>query len=117
MTGPVVGREPGWPKWYWKTEGKDEAKVRRASQYYDVVNFASRIKCPVLVGVGLLDQTCPCAGVYAALNAMTSPKEVVLLPRGEHQDRHGSHAPYYARFGAWLAALRQHLHEGPPHDL
>jgi cephalosporin-C deacetylase-like acetyl esterase len=57
--------------------------------------------------MGLIDQTCPPAGVYAALNQITSPKEVVLLPRGEHQDRNGAHAAYYARFGAWLSALRQ----------
>lgn len=109
MAGPDVGRAPGWPMWYWKTQNKDPDKVHRASQYYDVVNFASRIQCPVLVGMGLIDQTCPPAGVYAALNQITSPKEVVLLTRGEHQDRNGAHAAYYARFGAWLSALRQGL--------
>lgn len=107
MTGPVVGREPGWPKWHWKVQGRDADKVRTASRYYDVVNFASRIQCPVLVGFGLLDRTCPSAGVMAALNQIPSAKESVILPRGEHQDRHGAHARYYARFGAWLAALRR----------
>ena len=30
----------------WKTNNKDEAKVREAARYYDVANFASRIPLP-----------------------------------------------------------------------
>ena len=97
----------GWPMWYWKTGGKDEAKVRNAARYYDVVNFAPRIKCPVLVGVGLIDTTCPPPGVWAACNQVQGPKEVVVLPVAEHGEKRGSHGPYYARFGAWKQALVQ----------
>lgn len=106
LNGPLAGRQPGWPMWYWKTEGKDEAQVRRAAEYYDVVNFASRITCPVLVGVGLIDRVCPSPGVYAACNQLRGPKEIVVLPLGEHGDKKGSHAPYYVRFNAWNQALR-----------
>ena len=70
---------PGWPMWYWKTEGKDEAKVRRAAGYFDVVNFASRVKCPVLIGVGLIDTVCPSPGVFAAYNQFQGPKEIVVV--------------------------------------
>jgi cephalosporin-C deacetylase-like acetyl esterase len=66
LLGPKAHRLPGWPMWYWKTQGKDPAKVRQAARNYDVVNFAPRIKCPVLVGVGLIDTTCPSPGVFAA---------------------------------------------------
>jgi hypothetical protein len=52
LNGPVAQRAPGWPMWYWKTQGKDEAKVRRAADYFDVVNFATRVKCPALIGAG-----------------------------------------------------------------
>jgi len=107
MTGPEAGRQPCWPQWYFKAAGKDTNKVHRASQYYDVVNFASRITCPVLVGVGLIDQTCPAAGVLAAMNQVQVPKEIVFLPHAAHQDIHGSHGAYYGRMNAWLAALRQ----------
>ncbi len=41
------------------------------------------------------------------MNQIKSPKEVILLTRGEHQNRNDAHAAYYARFGAWLSALRQ----------
>ena len=76
--GPEVGREPGWPKWYGATQGKDATKVHEASRYYDVVNFAPRIKCPVLVGFGVVDEVCPPEGVMAAVNQITAPKEVLL---------------------------------------
>lgn len=105
LNGPQAGRLPGWPMWYWKTGGKDETKVRQAARYYDVVNFASRVKCPVLVGAGLIDTTCPSPGVFAACNQLQGPKEVVVLPLGEHGEKKGSHGPYYARFNAWKEAL------------
>jgi cephalosporin-C deacetylase len=105
LLGPQANRLPGWPMWYWQTKNKDEAKVRNAARYYDVVNFASRVKCPVLVGVGLIDTTCPSPGVFAACNQLQGPKEVVVLPLGEHGDKRGSHGPYYARFNAWNQAF------------
>lgn len=95
MQGPKVGRAPGWPF--------------DAGPYYDVVNFASRIKCPVLAGVGLIDTTCPPAGVFAACKQLAGPREIVLLPNGGHgeQGQNHSHAPYRTRFDAWMSALRQ----------
>jgi len=107
FTGPEAGRSPGWPGWYWSTNGKDPAKVREASRYYDVVNFASRIQCPVLVAVGLIDQTCPPAGIFAALNQVKGPKEILIMPNGEHQDHNGAHQPFYERSWAWKTALVQ----------
>jgi cephalosporin-C deacetylase-like acetyl esterase len=102
------GRAPGWPMWYWKTAGKNAERVRQASRYYDVVNFASRIKCPVLVGLGLIDQVCPPEGIFAALNQIRAPKEIVVLPLAGHSNVNGTHARYDARcWGTWLPALRQ----------
>jgi cephalosporin-C deacetylase-like acetyl esterase len=74
QTGPLVGRQPGWPMWYYQTRNKDAAKVIQTSKYYDVVNFASRIRCPALVAVGLVDTVCPPHGVIAAFNQMQGPK-------------------------------------------
>jgi cephalosporin-C deacetylase-like acetyl esterase len=114
MLGPDMGRRGGWPQWYDITRGKDAAKVHEASRYFDVVNFASRIKCPVLVGFGLIDQTCPAEGVMAAMNQVTSPKEIVVLPLAEHQEINHAHKAYADRcYGAWLPALR----EGKPAPL
>lgn len=108
MLGPDVGRRGGWPQWYDNTDGKDAVAVHEASRYFDVANFAPRITCPVLIGIGLLDQTCPPEGIFAAVNQIGSPKEVILLPNGEHQERDGSHRAYHERaYGTWLPALRE----------
>ena len=106
---PEVGRAPGWPHWYFNTEGgKDPEKVHEASRYYDIANFARHIKCPVLVGLGLRDETCPPSSVLAVANEITSPKEVVILPKSGHQDEHGTQGYYnQRRYSAWLPALRQ----------
>jgi cephalosporin-C deacetylase len=107
LNGPEADRLPGWPMWYWNTKGKDELKVRETARYFDVVNFAPRVTCPVLIGVGLIDTVCPCPGVLAAANQLKGRREIVPLPLGEHGDKHGAHAPYYARFDAWNRTLVQ----------
>lgn len=105
---PDVGRAPGWPHWYVNTDGKDPARVHEASRYYDIANFARHIKCPVLVGLGLRDETCPPSSVLAAVNEITSPKEIVILPKSAHQDEHGTQSYYnQRRYSGWLPALRQ----------
>ena len=105
---PEVGRASGWPQWYFNAQGKDPAKVREASRYYDIANFARQIKCPVLVGLGLRDETCPPSSVLAMVNEISSPKEVVILPESGHQDEHGTQEFYnQRRYSAWLPALQQ----------
>ncbi len=108
MLGPEIGRKGGWPQWYSWTAGKDPAKVHETSRYFDAVNFAAKIKCPLLVATGLVDQTCPPAGVLAAANQVDAPKEVIILPTSGHQNEHDSQQPFYDRcYGAWLPALRE----------
>lgn len=104
LNGPEAGRAPGWPGWYWQTEGKDADRVRRASRYFDAVNFASRVKCPTLVGVGLIDTTCPAPGVFAMTNQLKGPKEVVVMPAAGHND--GPHDAFTEREKAWMEAMR-----------
>ncbi len=107
MLGPEVGRKGGWPQWYEAMEGKDPVKVHETSRYFDVANFIPRIQCPVLVGVGLLDETCPPEGILAGLNQLTTPKEILILPKSGHQDRLGSQEPFkLRREKVWLPALR-----------
>jgi cephalosporin-C deacetylase len=108
MLGPEVGRKGGWPQWYDWAEGKDPAKVHEVSRYFDVANFVPNIKCPILVGVGLLDETCPPEGILAGLNQYTGPKEVMLLPSSGHQNWKGSQVPYQQRRDeVWLPALKE----------
>jgi cephalosporin-C deacetylase-like acetyl esterase len=108
MLGPDVGRRGGFPQWYDQVHGKDPAKVHQASRYYDIVNFAPRIRCPVLVGIGLIDEVCPPASIFAAANQITAPKELILMPRAGHQNEDKSQAPFDERcWKAWLPALRE----------
>ena len=104
LTGPDASRAPGWPQWYWRTKGKDANKVRQTSRYFDAVNFASRVKGPTLVGLGLVDTTCPAPGVFAMTNQLQGPKEVVVMPGVGHSDPYDASS---ARAEAWLSAILQ----------
>ena len=104
QTGPEVGRQCGWPMWWWQTQGKDAAKVRETARYFDTVNLASRITCPALVGAGLIDETCPPEGCLAAYNQLKGPKQIILYERAGHG---GDHSAYWAASEARLRALRE----------
>ena len=104
-TGPLVGRQGGWPQWLGWGNGPYDEKVIAASKYYDVVNFARRVKVPALVACGLIDTTCPPAGMMAAFNQMQGPKELLVMEKSGHQDVNKSQAEYYSRSGAWLYDL------------
>lgn len=107
MMGPEVGRKGGWPQWYNCTWDRDAKKVHETSRYYDVANFVPNIKCPVLVGVGLIDEVCPPEGIIAGLNQLKQNKEVMLLVNSPHQNVNGSQDPYNNRRDKeWLPALK-----------
>jgi cephalosporin-C deacetylase-like acetyl esterase len=97
-TGKKVGRRPGWPNWAGRPK-KDEKKMLEASRYFDAMNFAARVKCPGLIGVGLVDPVCPAEGVLATCNQLQGPKDVVIMPTADHG---GDHKAYYAKFGPFL---------------
>lgn len=105
QTGPLVGRQPGWPMWFYQTRGKDAEKVKAASRYYDVVNFARRVTCPALISAGLIDETCPPAGIIAAYNQLKGQRELVVMEHSDHQGRNNTQAEYYVRLNAWLKEL------------
>ncbi|MDP0495962.1 MAG: acetylxylan esterase [Verrucomicrobiota bacterium JB024] len=106
--GPVGGRAPGWPRWYYATGDKDPEKVRQAAEYYDVVNFASEIRCPTLIGMGLADVTCPAPGVFTAANQIQGPVELVVMPSAGHKaTKLNPRTEFYTAEKAWLAQLQK----------
>ncbi|MGD0251635.1 MAG: acetylxylan esterase [Verrucomicrobiota bacterium] len=109
MLAPEVGRATGFPNWYSNTNGKDPKKVHETSRYYDPANFASRIKCPVLIALGLHDeQLAPPSSILADANEITSPKEVIILANSGHQNVNGSQEPFFHRaYYDWLPALKE----------
>jgi cephalosporin-C deacetylase len=104
-TGQLIGRQGGWPMWYYQTQGKDKNKVIETSKYFDVVNFARNVKCPALISVGLIDTTCPPPGVIAAFNQIKTPKELLVMELSDHKGRNNSQAAFYSRSAAWLKQL------------
>ena len=73
--GPYAGR---------LLQGPRSAAARSMLPYYDAVNFARFIRCPIVFGVGFLDGSCPPGGVYAAYNAVASRKEIISCPQMGH---------------------------------
>jgi cephalosporin-C deacetylase-like acetyl esterase len=104
-TGELAGREPGWPKWYRCDTGSE--KELDACKYYDAVNFARRVTCPALVGVGLIDTTSPPAGVIAMFNQLDGPKRLEIMPIARHRSKNGSHDGFYQLEQAWSEALKE----------
>jgi len=105
QSGILAGRACGWPALAMWLKGDEQKKVLDVSRYFDVVNFASNIKCPVLVSAGMIDETCPPAGVISAANQTKGPREIVVLPLSNHQGTGGAQNPMFSRMGAWRAAI------------
>ena len=68
-------------------------------KYYDAVNFARFIRCPIVVGVGLLDSSSNPGGVYAAYNAIEAPKKIIACPLQGHGQLTQEYRDYTER---WL---------------
>jgi len=68
--GRKAGHLPGWPDLLAK---RPEAEANSA--YFDVVNFAPRVKCPTHMAVGFIDTTCPPASIYPAYNSLNAAEK------------------------------------------
>lgn len=102
-TGRLAGRAPGWPNWASRTwQKKDAGRMLETARYFDAMNFAPRVRCPALVGVGLVDTVCPPEGVLATVNQLRGPKRIVIMPRAGHGGEANAHQAYYALFGRFL---------------
>jgi cephalosporin-C deacetylase len=79
--GDLHGRKAGYPDW-----PSTNPAAMKTALYFDTVNFASRIKAPVLAGMGFIDTISPPAGVWTALNQITAPKEPLPMMESEHDN-------------------------------
>jgi cephalosporin-C deacetylase len=59
--------------------------VRRTLPYFDGMHHAARADAPALFSVALMDPTCPPSTVYAAYNAWSGSKEIVVYPFNGHE--------------------------------
>jgi len=62
-----------------------EQTVWKTLSYFDNMNLAQRITCPVLMTVGLQDDICPPSSVYGAFNWLECPKEMRVYPYHNHE--------------------------------
>ena len=65
----------------------NRAGLLKMMSYFDVKNFARRITCPILMGVGLQDPTCPPHTNFAGYNLISSQKQFVIYPECGHTVR------------------------------
>ena len=86
VTGYLNGRAGGWPHYFDKTtmDYNNTKEKLKTLGYYDVVNFAKRIKVPGFYSWGYNDETCPPTSMYSAYNSISAPKELFLALETGH---------------------------------
>lgn len=83
MAGYLDGRAGGYPHFN-RLNGMLTPEKVRTMAYYDVVNFARHITCPVYLTWGYNDNVCPPTTSYIVWNLITAPKESLITPINEH---------------------------------
>ena len=76
FTGYLNNRAGGWPH-YFRNDKPQPGEVETLA-YFDVVNFARRVKVPGWYSCGFNDVTCPPTSMYAAFNVIPGAKEIDL---------------------------------------
>ena len=77
------GRTGGYPHLHRENQMLTPEKIQTL-EYYDVVNFARRIQCPVYMTWGYNDNVCPPTTSYIVWNLISAPKESLITPVNEH---------------------------------
>ncbi len=104
VTGYLENRAGGWPHMFRAADGplshRSQDKIE-TSRYYDVVNFARRVKVTGMYSWGFNDETCPPTSTYSAYNVIPGPKKLLLaLETG-----HNNVPEQVAEVDAWLLAF------------
>ncbi|MDR2913608.1 MAG: acetylxylan esterase [Tannerella sp.] len=80
--GYLNNRAGGWPHYY--RNAKPQPNEVETLAYFDVVNFAKRVKVPGWYSWGFNDTTCPPTSMYAAYNVIPGKKELDLYLNTGH---------------------------------
>jgi cephalosporin-C deacetylase len=83
VTGYLNGRAGGWPHMFRDPKRRLPARIANVG-YYDVVNFARRVKVPGLYSWGYNDETCPPTSMYAAYGVIPGEKSLLLALETGH---------------------------------
>lgn len=104
-------RMAGYPNW-----DTTSPVVMETARYFDVTNFASRIKAPVMAAMGFIDEVTPAIGTWTTLNQIPGVKEPVPMIDSphNHQATPAQLMPYTTRSAQWLNALLHGQAVPPP---
>ena len=89
---------------YLRVNPDSRQQVEETLAYFDGINLAHRISCPIIVNVGLQDSTCPPETGYAMFNAVGSADKRIY-----GYDGHGHDANNYQHTAIIDGFLAQHL--------
>jgi cephalosporin-C deacetylase len=106
LNADLHGRKGGYPNW-----PANNPDVMKTAPYFDPVNFASRIKAPVIAAIGFIDTTSPPAGVFTAVNQTKGPREVIPMIESDHNNRTPE------KQAAWTARSKQIYRSGQTGEL
>lgn len=81
-----------------------EAQVRETLAYFDIHNFVDRIRCPIIVHIGLQDDVCPAETGYAVFDRIGASQKKLYAYDGYGHDSNG-----YAHGAVIDAFFREHL--------
>lgn len=101
--GTLHGHMPGYPNWNMK-----EARVAAAARYFDITNFAPRIKAPTMMAMGFIDAVTPAIGIWTTFNLIRAPKEAVPMIESphNHQATPEQQRAWSERSAVWMAAVK-----------
>ena len=95
-------RQSGWPRIIEAQKPENRTAAEKNAPYFDGVNFAARITCPVRVVVGFADCICAPAGVYAAYNLIPSRDKKIIHGIGMG---HSVYGRFYRQLRDWELSL------------
>lgn len=100
VTGYLHGRAGGWPHYFAGSNREyNETQQKLATlPYFDVVNFARRVKVPGFYSWGYNDETCPPTSMHAFYNVTTAPKELFLA----YDTGHWTYPEQRTKMTEWL---------------
>jgi cephalosporin-C deacetylase len=111
---PLSLRMAAWP--YTEiAERSDESPEERSRiattlSYFDAVNFAPDVRCPVFLSIGYLDPVSLPAAVYGLYNVLPGPKEIRGYPDAGHE---GGGEDLWGHKLQWLAKSLRPAGSGP----
>ena len=86
---PLSLRAAGWPYTeiveYANRKPDSAPRIPQTLSYFDVINVAPQVRCPVLLSIGLLDRVSLPAAVYGLYNVLPGPKEIRAFPQAGHE--------------------------------